>query len=63
MTADILQDKNIFPDFHYGPLTAYREQSTMDYKKLRLAIKGEEVLRLQVSGRMELSGQYIVHPL
>lgn len=47
MTANVLQDKQLFPDFAYGPLTAYREAATMDYRKLKLAIKGEELLRLQ----------------
>lgn len=46
--TDILQDKKLFPDFGYGPLTEYRLQSTIDYRKLRLAMKSEEVLRLQV---------------
>lgn len=48
-TQDVLQDKQLFPDFAYGPLTEYREKATMDYRKLKLAIKGEELLRLQVS--------------
>lgn len=45
---DIIHDKTLFPDFNYGPLTTYRQHSTIDYRKLRLAIKGEEVLRVQV---------------
>lgn len=44
-----IEDKKLFPGFAYGPLTAYREQATMDYRKLRLTMRGEEVLRLQVS--------------
>lgn len=46
--TDILKDKKLFPDFGYGPLTEYRLQSTIDHRKLRLAMKSEEVLRLQV---------------
>lgn len=45
----VLEDKKLFPDFGYGPLTEYRKQSTMDYRKIRLAMKGEEILRVQVS--------------
>lgn len=44
---EVLQDKSLFPDFGYGPLTIYRDQATFDYRALRLMMKGEEVLRLQ----------------
>lgn len=43
-----MEDKNIFPDLPYGPLTVYREKASFDYKKLALVLEPEDALRLRV---------------
>ncbi|KAJ6649267.1 Peroxisomal acyl-coenzyme A oxidase 3 [Pseudolycoriella hygida] len=43
----ILEDKNIFPDLPYGPLTAYRKKASFDYRKLSLILEPEDAHRLR----------------
>ncbi|XP_055681517.1 peroxisomal acyl-coenzyme A oxidase 3 isoform X2 [Lutzomyia longipalpis] len=41
----IFDDKYIFPDFPKGPLTEYRDAATFDWKKMKLILEDEEMLR------------------
>jgi hypothetical protein len=39
---------DILPDFHAGPLDHYRKQASFPWKKLRLFIEDEELLKFKV---------------
>lgn len=39
---------DILPDFHSGPLDHYRKQATFPWKKLRLFIEDEGLLKFKV---------------
>lgn len=44
------KDSSVFlEDFPSGPLDVYRKLATFDWKKLRLLIEGDEVLKVKVS--------------
>lgn len=44
---NILEDKNIFPDFKSGPLKAYREKSSFCHKRMNVILEGEDHIRLK----------------
>lgn len=50
-TADSRTIEEILPDFADGPLTAYRKQASFDWRKLKLTLEEEELLRVKVSVR------------
>ena len=39
---------NILPDMPAGPLDLYRKKASFDWKKLKVAIEGQEAIRFQV---------------
>uniref|UniRef100_A0A034VQQ9 Peroxisomal acyl-coenzyme A oxidase 3 n=1 Tax=Bactrocera dorsalis TaxID=27457 RepID=A0A034VQQ9_BACDO len=46
-SENIYEDKIIFPDFKFGPLTKYRQLSTFCYKRMNVLLEGEEHIRLK----------------
>ncbi|XP_055712860.1 peroxisomal acyl-coenzyme A oxidase 3-like isoform X2 [Phlebotomus papatasi] len=44
-SKNIFEDKYIFPDFPEGPLTQYRDAATFDWRKLKLILEDEELLK------------------
>lgn len=44
---EFLNNKEIFPDFKVGPLTAYRNKSSFDFKKLKIIIEDQQALELR----------------
>ncbi|XP_059473398.1 peroxisomal acyl-coenzyme A oxidase 3-like [Neocloeon triangulifer] len=43
------EEVEILPDFPPGPLDSYRKQATFDWKKLRLFIENEDLLKFKMS--------------
>lgn len=48
----IMEDKDIFPDLPFGPLTVYRQKASFDYKKVSLILEPEDAHRLRVKSRI-----------
>jgi len=46
---------DILKDFESGPLDVYRKQSTINWKKMRVFIESEEVLRYKVYNLVSIS--------
>uniref|UniRef100_A0A1L8DYV4 Acyl-coenzyme A oxidase n=1 Tax=Nyssomyia neivai TaxID=330878 RepID=A0A1L8DYV4_9DIPT len=44
-SSNIYEDKYIFPDFPKGPLAGYRDAASFDWKKMKLILEDEELLR------------------
>lgn len=44
----IFNDKYMFPDFAYGPLTEYRKRASFDWKKVKVTILDIEALKFRV---------------
>lgn len=47
--TNILKDESIFSDFKSGPLSEYRKKSSFCYRRMIVALEGEEHIRLKVS--------------
>lgn len=49
---------DILPDFPPGPLDNYRKQATFPWKKLRLFVEDEELLRFKVIFKSAISSKF-----
>lgn len=47
--ADLINDKELFPDLPTGCLDHYRKLASFDYRKLALLIEREEWIRYRVN--------------
>ncbi|XP_055849035.1 peroxisomal acyl-coenzyme A oxidase 3-like isoform X2 [Episyrphus balteatus] len=45
--GNILDDKSIFPDFKFGPLTNYRNKASFCHKRMNVALEGEDFIRFK----------------
>lgn len=46
--AEFFEDKYVFPDYPTtGPLAKYRQNSSFDWKKLRVIVDDEDILRVR----------------
>lgn len=50
-SANVIEDKELFPNLPAGPLDYYRKKASFDYRKLAVILNGEELLRHQVSSK------------
>lgn len=44
---NLIDDKTIFPDFKYGPLTSYRNKASFCHKRMNILLEGEDFIRFK----------------